>query len=106
MYNLGKINKTIRMRLDNEKNQARVATLLKMTGGNEALNRTSNDKRIPEVYMDWVVDNYNHGVIPKKTLEKVLGYFDIRVEDISDDLLVSEVEQEEDLDDLIGGIDD
>lgn len=106
LQNLKQIDETTRVRLDNEKNLRKVTRLLQMTGGNSRLNISSNIKRVPSPYMDWVVYNYNHGVIPQETLEKSLQYFDITMDDISDALHFVEREGEEDLDILIGGIDD
>lgn len=95
-------NKT-KSRLDNEKNNRKVTRLLQMIGGNSRLNVISSEKRIPGQYMDWVVYNYNHGVIPDETLEKSLSYFELTPEDISDEL-VKRDEIEDDLDALIGGL--
>lgn len=106
LQNLGKIDKRTRARLDSEKNQNRVTRLLQMTGENSRLNYSSNVRRIPSSYMDWVVYNYNHGVIPRETLEKSLQYFDITMDDISDALHPINHDIEEDIETLIGGIDD
>lgn len=98
------INKTTRTRLEAEKNVARVTRLLQVTGGNSELNEVSNKKRIPGQYMDWVLYNYNHGVIPEDTLRRSLSYFELTMDDIRDELTLKE-EEEDDLDALIGGID-
>lgn len=57
-----------------------------MIGGNSKLNVATNEKMIPSEYMDWVVDNYNKGVITQEILQKSLGYFELSFEDISDDI--------------------
>lgn len=103
--NLEIIDKKTRTCLDNEKNNKKVTKLLQMTGGNSKLNLISNEKRIPGQYMDWVVYNYNHGVIPEETLRKSLSYFGLMMDDISDEL-VKKGTEEDDLDALLGGIAD
>ena len=49
--------------------------------------------------------NYNHNAIPKDTLEKVLECYQLTMEDISD-RLVEFPKEDDDLDDLIGGLED
>ena len=105
LENLSIIDKKTKVRLDNEKNSRKVSKLLQITGSNGSLNIVSNEKRIPGQYMDWVVYNYNHGVIPEETLKKSLEYFELTPEDLSDELVRRE-EAEDDLDALLGGIDD
>lgn len=105
LVNLKIIGSSVRMRLDNEKNKIKVTRLLKILGGNSRLNVATEEKKIPGEYLKWVVDNYNHKVIPKETLERALDFFDVTVEDIADEICVKE-ETEEDLDDLIGRLPD
>ena len=52
-----------------------------------------------------MIYNYNHNAIPKENLEKVLGYFCLNIEDISDRLVVH-TEINDNLDDLIGELED
>lgn len=106
LVNLGKINGATRFRLETEKNERKVCNLLKMIGGNSKLNIATNEKMIPSEYMDWVVDNYNSGIISEETLKKSLGYFELSIEDISDDIHPRLEENSESLDDLIGGMND
>lgn len=103
LESLSIITKKTKVRLDNEKNSRKVSKLLQITGGNGSLNIVSNEKRIPGQYMEWVVYNYNHGVIPEETLKKSLDYFELTPEDISDELVQRE-EGEDDLDALLGGL--
>lgn len=105
LENLGKINSSERVRLDNEKNQIRVGKLLRSVGGNSRLNEASKEIGIPYEYIDYVIYNYNHRAIPLETLEKALEYYELTIDDISDKLAEYE-EDEDDLDDLIGGLDD
>lgn len=105
LENLGKINKNERIRLDNEKNQLRVGNLLKSVGGNGRLNEPDMGINIPHEYIDYVIYNYNHRTIPLETLEKALEYCHLTIEDIQDRLLVHPPENE-DLEDLTGGLED
>ncbi len=105
LENLGKIDNNEKIWLDNERNEKRVGNLLRSVGGNARLNAASMDIDIPYEYIDYVIYNYNHKAIPYETLEKVLGCYQLTVEDIRD-RLVEQIERDDDLDDLIGGLDD
>lgn len=105
LENLGKIGVDERIRLDNERNEKRVGNLLRSVGGNSRLNVAANEIDIPYEYIDYVIFNYNHSAIPKETLERALAYYQLTMEDVSD-RLVSHTEEEEDLNDLIGGLED
>lgn len=100
---LGKIKSNERTRLDNERNQNRVGNLLKSVGGNSKLNEANGSIYIPYEFIEYVIYNYNHNAIPKETLEKVLDYYHLTMEDISDRLICHD-EETDDLDDLIGGL--
>lgn len=106
LQNLGKIDAQMRDQIDCQKNQQKVTNLLQVTGGNSRLNVSSNEKRIPGRYLEWVIYNYNQGLIPEETLRKALQYFNVTVDDISDELHPVQIECEDDLEDLIGGMDD
>ncbi len=105
LENLGKIDTNEKIRLDNEKNEKRVGNLLRSVGGNTRLNDVSNDIDIPYEYIDYVIFNYNHNAIPQETLEKALEYYQLTLEDISDQL-VTQIKEDDDLDDLIGDLED
>lgn len=105
LESLGKIKSKQKLQLDNEKIEKRVGNLLRSVGGNARLNIPSKEIDIPYEYIDYVIYNFNHNAIPKETLEKVLACYQLSIEDISD-RLVSHVDEEEDLDDLIGGLED
>lgn len=105
LENLGKINAGERLNLDNERIEKRVGNLLRSVGGNSRLNVASNDIDIPYEYIDYVIYNYNHNAIPKETLEKALACYQLSLEDISD-RLVDHHGEDDDLDDLIGGLED
>ena len=102
---LGKIDVSQKIQLETERNEKRVGNLLRSIGGNARLNVAGNEIVIPYEYIDYVIYNYNHNVIPKETLEKVLECYHLSIEDISD-RLVKFAEEEDDLDDLIGGLKD
>lgn len=101
LENLGKIHLKNRGRLDNEKNENRVGKLLRTVGGNGRLNMASKEVSIPPKYLDYAIYNYNHGAVPRETLERVLNCYDLTADDIGDKLLMP-IEKEEELDELIG----
>lgn len=105
LENLGKISLDERVNLDNEKNKKRVGNLLRSVGGNARLNKATNDIDIPHEYIDYVIYNYNHNAIPRETVEKVLACYQLSIEDISD-RLVEHNDEEDDLDELIGDLED
>lgn len=106
LQNLGVLNHKEKVRLDNEKKQKKVSNLLKITGGDRRLNLETHEKRIPGEYVEWVIDNYNNAVIPKETLLKAISYIDITLDDISEEVHPSNMNVNEDLDELIGGIEE
>lgn len=103
LSNLGKIDGNERAGLDNERIRLRVGNLLKSVGGNQRLNVATEEIEIPHEYIEYVIDNYNHNVIPRETLEKVLECYHLTIEDISDKLVERKV-TDDDLDTLLGGI--
>ena len=105
LESLGKISPSQKIHLDNERNQTRVGNLLKIVGGNNRLNEASGSSYIPCEYIDYVIYNYNHNAIPQETLEKALDYYRLTIEDISDKI-IEHTDENDDLDDLIGGLDD
>lgn len=99
------IDSVEKAQLDNEKNETRVKNLLRSAGGNAALNEPSKVLDIPYEYIEYVIYNYNHGAIPKETLEKALECYKLTIDDINDKLK-EPVDDNTDLDDLIGGLED
>ena len=95
-----------KLRLDNEKTEKKVGNLLRSVGGNARLNEPSKEIDIPYEYIDYAIYNYNHNVIPKETLEKVLDCYHLDMEDVSDKLIEHSDATDDDLDDLLGGLDD
>lgn len=102
---LGKIDGIQKEILDSEKNQMRVGNLLRCVGGNSRLNERTTEISIPYEYIDYVIYNYNHNAIPRETLERVLECCHLSYDDIKDRLKEREQENE-DLDELIGGLED
>lgn len=105
LESLGKIDSNQKIRLETERTKNRVSNLLRSIGGNAKLNIAENEIVIPHEYIDYVIYNYNNKVIPEETLEKVLECYKLSVDDIRD-RLVTFPEEEDDLDDLIGGLED
>ena len=105
LESLGKIDSRQKVCLETEKAEKRVGNLLRSIGGNARLNIAGNEIDIPHEYIDYVIYNYNHNAIPKETLEKVLDCYQLNIEDISD-RLVTFSETADDLDELIGGLED
>lgn len=105
LESIGKINSVEKAQLDNQKNEIRVRNLLKSAGGNATLNEPSNVLDIPYEYIEYVIYNYNHGDIPKETLVKALDCYKLTIDDVSDKIN-EPVEDDTDLDDLIGGLSD
>lgn len=103
---LGKINSEQKLRLDTERMEKRVGNLLKSIGGNARLNMASNIIAIPYEYIDYVIYNYNHNAVPKETLEKVLAYYQLTTEDVNDRLMVKTDDSNDDLSELIGGLEE
>ena len=106
------INEHEKILLNVAKVEAKVGNLIKSVGGGSALNRPSEEILIPEQYSQYALYNYNSGAMPRETLEKVLGYYHLSLEDFEDEINQSRVFGQEDgaedinLDDLIGGLSD
>lgn len=105
LESVGRINTTEKALLDNQKNAMRVKNLLRSAGGNAALNEPSKVLDIPYEYIEYVIYNYNHRAIPKETLEKALNCYNLTYDDVSDKI-IEQVEDDINLDDLIGGLED
>lgn len=106
LESLGIIDINQKHRLDNERVEKRVGNLLRSVGGNARLNIPSKEINIPYEYIDYVIFNYNHNAVPKETLEKVLECYQLNIEDVSDKLVKIVEEENDDLEALIGGLDD
>jgi len=105
LESMGKIDAGERLKLDNEKIEKRVGNLLRSVGGNSRLNVASNEIDIPYEYIDYAIYNYNHSAIPKETVERMLACYQLSLDDIGD-RLVDHHDEDADLEDLIGGLED
>lgn len=106
LESLNVINQNQKLCLDNERIEKRVGNLLRSVGGNARLNVPSNEIDIPYEYIDYAIYNYNHNAVPKETLEKVLACYQLTIEDVSDRLTPLSDDDDDDLDELIGVLDD
>lgn len=106
LENLGKISEDEKVNLDNKRMQSRVGNLLRSVGGNSRLNEVTEEIEIPHEYLEYVIYNYNHNAIPLETLEKALRCYHLTIEDVSDKLIERENAEDDDLDALLGGIED
>lgn len=104
LQGLGIIDYNQKICLDCEKTEKKVGNLLHSVGGNARLNVASNEIYIPYTYMEYVIYNYNHNAIPKETLEKVLECYNLTIDDISDELVEHSEEDDENIEDLLGGL--
>lgn len=105
LENIKKISTDERLRIDNERNQIRIGKLLRSIGGNSKLNEAANEIYIPFEYIYYIIFNYNNNAIPKDTLLRALDYCNLTYDDISDKL-IEQPEDDDDLDTLIGGLED
>lgn len=103
LESLGEIDTDQKLRLDTAKTEMRVGNLLRGVGGNSKLNVASGVIDIPYEYIDYVIYNYNHNAVPKETVERVLSCYGLSIEDVSDKI-VERFDDEDNLEDLIGGL--
>lgn len=106
LENLHIIDTKHKLLLDNQKVEKKVGNLLHSVGGNAKLNIPSKVIDMPYEYIEYAIYNYNNNAIPKETLERLLSYYQLYMEDISDKLISHTEPIDDDLDVLIGEIDD
>ena len=95
------LDQAVKEYLEREKAEKTVGGMLKIIGGDAALNQPSNIRQIPEQYLEWICSNYRRGLIPKETINKALKYFDTDVNELNLRVDVRSKE-EESLEDLLG----
>lgn len=97
------LNDTIIEKLRVEKVEQTASKLLNVISGNVELCKTTEAKKVPVEFLEWVISNYNGKLIPKKSLETALNYVGLNADDFAanDD----EQDEEESFDDLIRGMD-
>ena len=69
------------------------------------MNEPSEEISIPHEYIEYVIYNYNRNAVPLETLKRALKYYQLIEDDVSDRITVRPQDEEE-LDDLIGGLED
>ncbi len=81
--------------------------LLNAINGNSDLCKSSEAKKIPAEYLEWVISNYNEKLIPKKSLETALNYLDLDADDFEEqsESEANEEDIEEDIEDLFRRMD-
>ena len=104
LESLGKIDSNARIKLDDQRNQRRVSNLLKSVGGNRHLNEANQEIEIPHEYLEYVIFNYNRCAIPEETLKRVLTYYQLSMDDINDRLKQEDKDEDDDFEELIGGL--
>lgn len=97
------LDDSIMNKLKIEKVEQTATKLLNVIGGNIELCKTTEAKRVPAEFLEWVISNYNEKLIPKKSLETALNYVDLKVDDVN--IIDSQEDEEESFDDLIRGMD-
>lgn len=86
-----------------EKMEKTTTKLLNAINGNSDLCRSSEAKKVPAEYLEWVISNYNDKLIPIKSLELALNYVDLNAEDF--EIPAEEHNNDESVDDLLRGMD-
>lgn len=77
-----------------EKAATTVTRFLNVINGNLDLNRISESKKIPPVFLEWVISNYQQKLIPKSSLERALRYVDLTADDFGNESIEDEVDEE------------
>lgn len=95
-----------KIRLNTQKTENRVGNLLRSVGGNAKLNEPSQVIDMPYEYLDYGIYNYNHKAIPLETLNRILAYYELTIEDVRDKVVEFSDTEDDDLDKLIGGLPD
>ncbi len=104
LKSLGILNYNILDQLQVDKYENTATKLLKTIKGNIDLCKATEVKQIPAEYLEWVITNYNEKLIPINDLGSILNYVDLKVEDVDVDITSNITEDDESIDDLLGGI--
>jgi hypothetical protein len=70
---------------------------------NTELCKATEVKKVPAVFLEWVIANYNEKLIPKTSLAAALKYVDLSPDDV--DINDGMVDEEESFDDLLRRMD-
>lgn len=100
---LGILDNTILDNLKLEKIEKTSTKLLNAIKGNSDLCKSSEAKKIPAEYLEWVISNYYDKLIPRKSLETALDFVDLKADDFADPS--EELNEDESFDDLLRGMD-
>ncbi len=103
LKSLGIIDDILLDKLKFEKTQQTASKLLRVINGNVDLCKSTEVKKVPVEYLEWVISNYNEKLIPIKSLEAALNYVDLKAEDFEN--LSEEQAEEESFADLLRGMD-
>ena len=90
-------------KLKMEKIEQTASKLLNVIGGNTELCKTTEAKKVPAEFLEWVISNYNEKLIPKKSLEAALKYVDLNADDVN--VNDNQQDENESFDDLLRGMD-
>jgi len=100
---LGILDNTLLGNLKLEKIEKTATKLLNAIKGNSDLCKSSEAKKIPAEYLEWVISNYYDKLIPRKSLETALDFVDLKADDFADPS--EELNEDESFDDLLRGMD-
>ncbi|MHB8077613.1 hypothetical protein [Desulfosporosinus fructosivorans] len=81
---LGLLDNTSLENLKLEKIEKTATALLNAIKGNSDLCKSSEAKKIPAEYLEWVISNYYDKLIPRKSLETALDFVDLKADDFAD----------------------
>lgn len=84
LENLKIIDNVQRSLIDCDKQKQKVTNLLEKVGGDSRLNQVTREIVMSPEYYECAIANYNNSVIPIETVERVLSYYGITLEDIED----------------------
>jgi len=93
------LNDEIKEKLQADKTEQTATKLLGVISGNTELCKATEVKKVPAVFLEWVIANYNEKLIPKTSLAAALKYVDLSPDDV--DINDGMVDEEESFDDLL-----
>ncbi len=104
LKSLGILSSNLLEQLQIVKFEITAKKLLRAIKGNIDLCNATYAKQIPAKYLEWVITNYNEKLVSIKNLNSLLKYVDLNVDDIDVDISSNITEDDERIDDLLGGI--
>lgn len=97
------LNDAIIEKLKIEKMKHTASKLLNVIGGNTTLCKTTEAKKVPAEFLEWVISNYNEKLISKTSLASALKYVDLSPDDVN--INDNQQDEEDSFDDLLRGMD-